>query len=175
VLPQQTENIIHNRIPFLFYLMKVDKGFESFLDLWNNLPQKAKNHKNARNNKLGDLYEPKPNCNNNTKYDPNYYYPPHQNHVHNKCKIYQNQPNCWSFCTKDIGCWVKDITYCRISNRKAYVHSNNSKCVRPLILVGLKDLSYLWSKPMVYFDCCISRKERDIPLYDFIKCLKSFS
>ncbi len=165
---------------FLFYLMKVDKSLsaQSFYNLWNRFNQvpNIRNVKNARNNPLGDIYQPLPNVNfnvGNRMWNPNYYYPPAQNHVHyHHCNnnAYQQNPNCWMNCHyAGCGCWVKDI---------GYIYNGN----RPLLLVGENPFigkkegskcfnSYLWTEPKIEFVCSIGRGFQMMSLRDFLRCL----
>ena len=174
---------------FLFYLMKVDetilgKTNHSFYDIWRvfGQVQNIRCKKNACQNPLGDLYQPRPNCNDSTKYDPNYYYPPCQDHVHypnymTQCSHrYRTNPNCWITCNRNKekeGCWAEDIAY--------YCNSQSN---HPLLLVGEspfigkkkgKDCfnSYLWSKPMIEFHYTQFRTKR-MSLRDFLSCLKAY-
>ncbi len=50
---------------YLFYLMKVEKGFGSFKELWENIDINVRCAKNASVTPLGDLYEPLGSCENN--------------------------------------------------------------------------------------------------------------
>lgn len=62
---------------YLFYLMKIADATDSYMDLWNKLPLKARRIKNSRLNPLGDIYEPK---NFDDPYDPDNYLPPIKTH-----------------------------------------------------------------------------------------------
>lgn len=70
---------------YLFYLMKVKDAYMSQNDIWNTLPQMAQNAKNTRYSMFGDIFEPlKPIGNPLHVYDPTYYHPPCNTHVHAK-------------------------------------------------------------------------------------------
>ncbi len=139
---------------FLFYLMKIGHYEVSFRDLWYYLARYypgALNVKNACKNPLGDIYKPKSDCNN--PYNPNCYLPPirDQNiiHVHHRCTTYQGNSSCQNSCNKKIlGCWRKDISYICKNNNSQY----------PALLIGDKNFSYLWSKPLIQvdFDCLLN-------------------
>ena len=68
---------------YLFYLMRVENAFGTHKELYEYLESKyskALKIKNAVNNPLGDIFEPKTNCTNSL--DPMMYKFPHTNHSH---------------------------------------------------------------------------------------------
>ncbi len=180
---------------FLFYLMKVDESISanSFYDLWNRFNynsqvQNIRNIKNACNNPLGDLYQPKNNCNFNVgsnRWNPNCYHPTCRDHVHYPSYItqcnhrYRTNPNCWATCgrnKKKEGCWAEDIAkYC-----------NKNQNNRPLLLAGENPFigkkknslcfnSFLWTKALIEFVCPIWQGHRVMSLSDFLYVLRSFT
>jgi len=64
----------------LFYLMLVEKAFESHKDIWYALGSDVRQAKSARIHSCGDIYQPRPNL--KSKFDYRHYYPPANNHVH---------------------------------------------------------------------------------------------
>jgi len=161
---------------FLFYLMKVEKFCNSFMDVWNYVDRYYKfalKSKNARFNPLGDLYEPKPNA--TDPFDPNSYYDPHDTHPHHRCKDYRNRTDCWKSCNRH-GCWILDIRYACVNEE------------RPYILVGDKTLSFLWSQVKIVVNSSdltkkavkrVLKKQRVtdywiLKISDFVNCIRSF-
>jgi hypothetical protein len=111
-----------NRKNALVYLMKIKDAFESHHDLWYALPAKARLAKDAhkKGNKFGDVFRPIRKLKNSDKYAHSLYHGPcDETHVHSE----------W---------WHKDVNYPKTKNRH-----------RPSLLVGDKNNSYLWDKPLV--------------------------
>jgi hypothetical protein len=84
---------------YLFYLMRVEYAFETHKELYEYLGSKnskALKLKNAVNNRLGDIFEPKNNCTNSL--DPTMYKFPRINHSHSdkwfKIDIAYNEKSC---------------------------------------------------------------------------------
>ena len=67
---------------FLFYLTKVKDAYISQREIWNHLSEKIVNEKNSRHNTFGDIYQPKPDI--NDEYDNQEYYKPIIGHPHRK-------------------------------------------------------------------------------------------
>lgn len=68
---------------YLFYMMKIEKAFESHAALFKHLDEKNANAlqiKNAVKNRLGDIFEPNSSCTN--PLEPTMYKNPHSNHSH---------------------------------------------------------------------------------------------
>jgi hypothetical protein len=105
----------------LVYLMKVLYPFKSHLDLWGSetVPEESKQIKNARLNKLGDIYEPKSNSAKSDPFNPQNYFAPHPDHPHITDKE-----------------WHKDICY-----------TGYPTGLRPALLVGDPQYSFLWDMP----------------------------
>jgi len=72
--------ILNDNKNYLFYLMKIENAFSSFYELWSWLSDEDRKIKNARFNKLGDIYEPKRTI--KDPHNPLNYYSPIKNHVH---------------------------------------------------------------------------------------------
>jgi len=66
---------------YLIYMMKVKESYNSFEDLWNNLPNNTKKIKNTRANKFGDVYQPREDIDN--PYKPDNYFKSIGTHCHN--------------------------------------------------------------------------------------------
>ena len=108
---------------YLFYMMKVEKAFESHAELYNYLAAKnssALRIKSAVHNRLGDIFEPESHCKN--PLDPSMYKTPHPYHSHGK---------------NGSTDWYHDIIY---NNKSA-----------PLLL-GDVDNTFVWTEPMIIFD-----------------------
>jgi hypothetical protein len=115
----------------LFYLAQVKNAHESQAELWYSdaLPKRTRREKSASYSKLGDLYEPKPELDSMTRFDPGHYHPPiagHRHHTH-AC---------------DNG-WRIDIDY---SRKRLKLKAKRAAS----LLVGDPRFSFLWSKPLLY-------------------------
>ena len=111
-----------NRRNALVYLMKVKDAFESHHDLWYALSAKARTAKatHKKGNIHGDLFRPKGKLKNSDKHAPSKYYSPCGSHDHSKGKG-----------------WHNDVNYSKTKNRY------------PSLLVGDKNNSFLWKRPLV--------------------------
>jgi hypothetical protein len=109
----------------LVYLMKVLYSFESHFDLWYSatIPEKSKQTKNARLNELGDVYEPQPESVRGGQFNVQSYYAPHPNHPH---------------AADDR--WHKDID-----------DTGSQTGLRPALLAGDPQYSFLWNKPVMFY------------------------
>jgi hypothetical protein len=108
---------------YLLYMMKIDRAFDSHMELYkylalNNKP--ALRIKNATNNNLGDIFEPRPECLDKDPLKFDTYKNPHLDHSHGL----------------NDG-WHDDISY-------------GQKKSTPL-LVGEKKLTFVWPTPMISF------------------------
>lgn len=126
-------NVTKEKKTYLFYLMKVEDAYISQKQLWNSLQEKIVNGKNSRYNKLGDIYQPKPDIKN--QYNFQEYYKPLVGHSHRKYK--------------DSTHWHRDIDYA----------SHNK---RPSMLVGNPKYSFLWSKPLIVGDTSLNKSRTKI-------------
>jgi hypothetical protein len=105
----------------LVYLMRVQKAFESHVELWNWLPDKTRHAKAAHMNRHGDVFRPRASLNDlrtGQQFEPGTYEPPCDDHPH-------------SLPAK----WHKDI----------------NKIKRAALLVGDPHFSFVWSKPMLVY------------------------
>ena len=124
--------------------MKVSNAYPSFKSLWESLPEKVRNIKNATYNPCGDIYQPKPDIIN--EFDPEQYYPPIEGHPHHEDE-------------KDNE-WHNDINY-----------SANNK--RPALLVGDPNLSFLWFRPIIFYkNSSRFRTRKFVDVQEFIKYLE---
>jgi len=72
-----TSRCLHEGKHWLFYLMKVDKAFESQSDLWYGMSSTVRQAKAARKHFLGDMFEPKRHgLTGDARYLPSRYYTP---------------------------------------------------------------------------------------------------
>jgi hypothetical protein len=134
-----------DRRNYLFYLMRVERGFESQQDLWHWLAEKAPQAaraKRADKNWLGDVYVPKPAPGN--PYDPSTYISPCPQHVH--------RPTAW----------YRDIAY-----------SNRGR--RPALLVGNPAYSFLWTAPRVPVPFAMKRGSKNQRLDELLPALRQAS
>lgn len=127
----------------LVYLMQVKDAFESHSDLWCNLSANAKKAKSARENVLGDVFEPKKTQAKKGKHSHKEYHEPHPLHVHT-----------------EAGSWHKDIEY----------HKNNRYAA---LLVGDKGKSFLWNTPRIVAGCKLSQGQKKMSLKDFFEFIQS--
>jgi len=105
----------------LVYLMRVQKAFESHVELWDWLPDKTRNAKAAHINRHGDVFRPRAplsDLRTGQQFEPGTYEPPCDDHPH-------------SLPAK----WHKDI----------------NKIKRAALLVGDPHFSFVWSKPMLAY------------------------
>jgi len=114
-------NTTKDHLNYLFYIMRIKNASQSYKELWDWLDDSVRRAKNARYNKCGDVYEPKPGIKH--EFNPKNYFEPIKNHVHRK----NNEWHC-------------DIDYL-----------NNRTGKRPALLVGDPSFSFLWSQPKIYF------------------------
>jgi len=129
----------------LVYLMPVSQAFESYSDLWTSkiLTAKAKKQKNSRGNKLGDLYEPRRlSLKGEQRFTPKNYQDPDPEHSHSGRK------------------WHKDVNYYGCSNR------------RPVLLVGDRNHSFLWSKPTIFCNGKMTQGANKKKLSEFLGALE---
>lgn len=121
-LTSRAQNNGFNGEHYLFYMMKVEKAFESHNELYEYLGKKnsdALQIKNAVKNPLGDIFQPTDNC--TVPLDPKMYKTPHRKHSHG----YDGDTQ-----------WHDDIVY-------------DSKPA-PLLL-GNCDNTFVWPQPMIRF------------------------
>ena len=105
-----------------FYLMKVERSFDSQKEIFGYLEQNnpcALRSKNAVKNRLGDIFEPISKC--SDPLDPKMYKTLHKNHSHGE--------------NDSIG-WHSDIVY----------HGRSVP-----LLVGEKNNTFVWPQPMIRF------------------------
>ena len=106
---------------YLFYMMKIEKAFESHKELYEYLDteqnRKFLQIKNVVNNRLGDIFEPKSTCTCTNSLDPMMYKKPIENHSHAE---------------NGHTDWYDDIAY------------------TPLLL-GDKNKTFVWTQPMIIF------------------------
>lgn len=122
-LTSRAKNNGFNGKHYLFYMMKVEKAFESHSALHNYLHEKypaTLRIKSAVYNRLGDIFEPKIHCKN--PLDPSMYKKPHPNHSHGE--------------SGTTG-WYDDIVY---NGKEA-----------PLLLGDVEN-SFVWTEPTIIFD-----------------------
>jgi len=129
-----TLNLNEEKNSYMFYLMKVKDAYSSQKKIWDSFSsqERIRNKKNSRYNKLGDIYQPKPNL--KDEYKPQDYYKPISVHSH-MFDIFDEEKN------KNIPWWHYDID-------KSYWKNNK----RPSMLVGNPEYSFLWSKPLILKD-----------------------
>lgn len=116
----------------LVYLMRVDKAFESYYDLWDWLPDSVRQAKAAHLNRRGDVLQPLRNLDTNPagRFDPRNYKPPTEDHPHTKAD------------PKNDGLphWYRDVNYITRHGKRAPY------------LVGDPQHSYIWTRAQIYFD-----------------------
>lgn len=141
----------------LFYLMKVEKAFDSQYSLWNALPGEARKAKNARYSKFGDIYEPMLHLNNNEKYDPDKYYSPFCDNARQLKHVHLDDDNSWR----------KDINYF------------NRWCKGAAMLLGDQCNSFIWTKPTLFLKHPDGKKfvrgQKSWTLSNFLKQLQEQS
>ena len=131
---------------YLYYLMKVEKKYESHLNAWQNLPEKVKKSKNSAETKFGDIFEPKNNL--IEKFDPLSYKSPSKEHPHNRKDKKQNYV------------WYKDV--------KQYYN-------KPFVLLfGDPRYSFIWTKSRIIWssNSSLTQGQGKITLREFLNKLK---
>lgn len=125
-----------NRKNALVYLMKVKDAFESHHDLWYALSVKARMAKNAhkKGNIHGDVFPPNGKLKDNDKYAYSLYHGPCDLHKH-----------------AEKNGWYKDLKYF-YNNRYAS------------LLVGDKNKSFLWDRPLIAAKEILHRGQKKMPL-----------
>jgi len=130
----------------LFYLMRVERAFESHLDLWSwlsaHLPKTAE-AKAADKHRLGDIYRPK--TPRSDPFAPATYVTPCPDHDHAETE------------------WYKDIYY------EGYGHRT------PALLVGDPRNSFLWSEPRMPVPIRLGRGYKIIDLDELLPHLDEAS
>lgn len=121
-----TSRSIHSGRHWLFCLTRVRRAFESHCDLWNHLPAAVRSAKSAHEHFLGDLFKPRGRLADDERFVPQCYCAPSR-HAHRR-------DNC------DNG-WHNDIDY---GYAKRYG--------RPSLLLGEQRMTFLWERPVIYFD-----------------------
>jgi len=112
---------------WLFYLAKIEQGYESHTDLWGKMSQKSRDAKAAHLNFLGDVFMPKePFPDDNARFWPiRYRMPKIGTHTHRT--------------VSDPDGWQTDIQY---------RHSISQ--LRPSLLAGDPQLTFMWDEPTIY-------------------------
>jgi hypothetical protein len=117
----------------LVFLMRVDRAFESYYDLWNWLPDNIRQAKAAHQNPRGDLFEPIKNLHTNPagRFNPRNYKPPHKDHPHSR----ENPKN------KNTPRWYRDVDYASRHGKRApyLVGDPKQSCVWTRAGIYLKD------------------------------------
>jgi hypothetical protein len=115
--------------------MKIGHVFESHYDFWVSkaISAKTKRAKAASRDKLGDIFRPKDDP--GDPFDPKWYYPPVDKHVHAPGNKY-----------------FEDIDYVGCAGR------------RPALLAGDPNYSFLWNKPMIFYRLQIPRGQKKCEL-----------
>ena len=134
-------NAVGNRQWNLVYLMQVGQAFETHAQLWNALPERTRQAKEANKHRLGDLYQPK--AQSSDPYQLASYKLPHEAHVHH------------SDCNPDG--WHNDITYSKPSRLPA------------ALLVGDRHHSFLWDTPLIYAPFPLGIGHRKKTLEDLLR------
>ncbi len=114
----------------LFYLTRIRDSAISQYDLWNKLPQEVRKAKAAHLSPYGDVFEPTEtleNLGDLAAYNSANYKPPIEGHVH----ATERHPNRWHL----------DIDYVgkQTGRRQAF-------------LVGDPSMTFIWTRPLIYFD-----------------------
>ena len=104
----------------LFYLMRIERTFESHNEMWNALEAEVTKAKSMHTNRLGDVCQPRPNIPPGAEFDPVNYFLPRKDHVH----IFKNG-------------WHKDLNKDYQKDRKH----------RAALLLGAANASFLWALP----------------------------
>ena len=121
-----TSRCRHQGRHWLFFLTRVADAYESHSDLWHNLPAVVRKSKSAEKNFLGDLFRPRGMIADEDRFKvQNYFAPSRHSHHRNSC---------------DNG-WHNDIDY-----------GYSDRYGRPSLLVGEPQLTFLWDRPLIFFD-----------------------
>lgn len=121
-----TSRCRHQGRHWLFFLTRVADAYESQSDLWHNLPAVVRKSKSAQKHFLGDLFRPRGMIEGEDRFKAqNYFAPSRHSHRRNSC---------------DNG-WHNDIDY-----------GYSDRYGRPSLLVGEPQLTFLWEKPLMFFD-----------------------
>jgi hypothetical protein len=122
-----TSRTIYDGKHWLFYLAKIESGYESHSDLWYAMTAGIRNSKAADRHFLGDVFRPKaPQLTGAARYKPTRYVMP-TDHTH---RLRPGDSR-----------WKNDISYCHADK---YGH--------PALLVAAPKQTYLWDEPIIYFD-----------------------
>lgn len=129
----------------LVYLTRVRRAFESAAELWfsEELSDIARQAKAANRTPFGDLFEPS-DAAHLRPFEPSSYRCPTEEHCH-----YEN------------AAWHRDIDYVGFGGRRA------------ALLVGEPALTFLWDRPLVFFEpFSIGRNHRRMPLDALLSSLQ---
>lgn len=130
---------------FLIYLMKINQAFDSQWDIWNsNLPEETKKAKSALKHILGDIYEPTGPLGPDDIFNPTKY-TGHKEHIH--LNGYPSEIQ-------------KDIDYIGSQTKR-----------RPSLLIGLPELSFIWTKPTYRLPITEIFREEKINLKEMLSML----
>lgn len=112
---------------WLFFLAKIEQGYESHTDLWGKLSQISRDAKAAHLNFLGDVFMPnEPFPADDARFSPSRYKMPKiGHHTHRKAS--------------DPDGWQTDINY---------THSISKRW--PVLLAGDPQLTFMWDEPTIY-------------------------
>ncbi len=122
-----TSRCRNERPHWLFYLAQIANAYESQAELWKKLSASVRRAKSTRANFLGDLFVPQGELVGDDRFDPRCYVtPPHHSHRKNKCH----------------NGWHNDIKYKHFDRHQH----------RPALLVGDRDLTFLWDRPLIFLD-----------------------
>jgi hypothetical protein len=117
----------HEGLHWLFFLTRVIDAHESHADLWDSLPATVRKAKSAQGHYLGDVFAPRGKIVGQDRFNPRRYVAPSR-HSHHR-------GSCDSR-------WHNDINY-RHANRYGR---------QPSLLVGDPLCTFLWEKPLIFFD-----------------------
>ncbi len=121
-----TSRCLYQKRHWMFFLTLVQDAHKSHAELWECLPSAVREAKSAQEHFLGDLFAPRGSLAGEDRFDPRRYLAPSR-HIHHSHK-----------CDND---WHNDINY---------KHSDRYR--RPSLLVGDPHLTFLWEKPVIFFD-----------------------
>lgn len=80
----------------LFYLMKIEKAYESNFSFWNDLTKDQKIVKSTNRNIFGDIYEPKYSIVSFQEHNQSFYLPSKEYHRHNfQDRVYDIEKKFW--------------------------------------------------------------------------------
>lgn len=133
----------------LFYFMKVGEAYDSHAKLWQKLPEEVRRVKAATCSKFGDVFEPRAGAgvfDPLAQFNPGSYRDPIHDHVH-------------------ADCWKNDVNYrvlgkCRLDDILEPKVEGASPSV---LLVGDPDMSFLWSRPLAFYEKHPRTKKWDRP------------